>query len=484
MESNDKINVGLDFGTHQTKICIQRIPDEGHGEPSYEFFSFEDLNKEKSYFLPSLIQINEDDTLSYGFVDKAIEKSAGEAPTLELLEVPEVDIEKKSQKLFEKYANLGQDEDDKQSLITMLKLKYKQDQQRVEKENEKRRSIYDQALKKYKSELNTFRYFKQATFSLRDWPAKIDSQRLCIWYLAYVIFLIEDKIGNLFSINMGIPTDDNSFDKKKQLAVSVLASAYNLVENVYHNDINAFLKAPIKELMEKTEMIHFSPELIVDYAINVFPEAYAGLLSLTARGKITEGMSLTVDIGGGTTDISFFTIDDRKPCIYKYWSVPLGLNYLAEESGFDYFDHNFEESINENALSTYNQEKTNVIRKLVGFLYGKLSEIGISKKNLSEALKNRAIVYMGGGSSFTSIITELGPFNEIHMLDSSIWKEEQVADKSSVGDLSRLLSISYGLASAKNDDEVKLYSIKNIFGMASNNKKESPQDRYVDKDMC
>lgn len=484
METNDKINVGLDFGTHQTKICIQRIPDEGHGEPSYEFFSFKDLNGENSYFLPSLIQINKDDTLSYGFVDKAIEKSAGEAPTLELLEVPEVDLEKKSQKLFEKYANLGQDEDDKQSLITMLKLKLKQDQQKVEKENETRSSLYDQALKKYKSELNTFRYFKQATFSLRDWTAKIDSQRLCIWYLAYVIFLLEERLGKIFSINMGIPTDDNSFEEKEQLAIRILLSAYNLVENVYHNDMNAFLNASINELMEKTEMMHFSQKEKEFYAINILPEAYAGLLSLTARGKISVGMSLTVDIGGGTTDISFFTIDDRKPCIYKYWSVPLGLNYLAEESGFDYFDHNFEESINENALSTYNQEKINVIRKLVGFLYGKLTEIGISKKNLSEALKNRAIVYMGGGSSFTSIITELGPFNEIHMLDSSIWKEEQVADKSSVGDLSRLLSISYGLASAKNDDEVKLYSIKNIFGMASNNKKESPQDRYVDKDMC
>lgn len=214
MESNDQINVGLDFGTHQTKICIQRIPDEGHGEPSYEFFSFEDLNGECSYFLPSLIQINEDDTLSYGFVDKAIEKSAGEEPILQLLEVPELNIEKTAQELFEKYANLGQDENDKQSLITMLKLKLKQDQEKVDKENESRRYIYDQALKKYKSELNTFRYFKQATFSQRDWTAKIGSQLLCIWYLAYVIFLIEDKIGNFFSINMGIPTDDDSLRKR------------------------------------------------------------------------------------------------------------------------------------------------------------------------------------------------------------------------------------------------------------------------------
>ena len=50
------------------------------------------------------------------------------------------------------------------------------------------------------------------------------------------------------------------------------------------------------------------------YRINIFPEAYASLIGLTSRGKLSEGMSLNADIGGGTTDISFF-ID------YKYWNA-------------------------------------------------------------------------------------------------------------------------------------------------------------------
>ena len=69
----DIIRVGLDFGTHQTKICIQRTPDEGRGEPNYEFFKFIDLKGNEQYFLPSLIQINKDDTLSYGYVDPVME---------------------------------------------------------------------------------------------------------------------------------------------------------------------------------------------------------------------------------------------------------------------------------------------------------------------------------------------------------------------------------------------------------------------------
>ena len=101
MSSNDIIKIGLDFGTHQTKICIQKTPDEGHGEPSYEFFSFDDPEGEKSYFLPSIVQINQDDTLSYGFVDRSKEKHSGVAPKLELFEMPTIDINKEAKRLFE-----------------------------------------------------------------------------------------------------------------------------------------------------------------------------------------------------------------------------------------------------------------------------------------------------------------------------------------------------------------------------------------------
>ena len=51
----DRIKIGLDFGTHQSKICVQRIPDEGHGEPCYEFFQFTDLQGNMQFFLPSVI---------------------------------------------------------------------------------------------------------------------------------------------------------------------------------------------------------------------------------------------------------------------------------------------------------------------------------------------------------------------------------------------------------------------------------------------
>ena len=65
----ERITVGLDFGTHQTKICIENKSDAKN--PIYSFFAFDDMDGNKNVILPSIVQINKDNTLSYGFVDKS-----------------------------------------------------------------------------------------------------------------------------------------------------------------------------------------------------------------------------------------------------------------------------------------------------------------------------------------------------------------------------------------------------------------------------
>ena len=61
------LTVGLDFGTHQTKICIEDATNPN--QKTYEFFKFLDNGKTK-FFLPSVVQINENGTISYGTVDE------------------------------------------------------------------------------------------------------------------------------------------------------------------------------------------------------------------------------------------------------------------------------------------------------------------------------------------------------------------------------------------------------------------------------
>jgi len=97
----DEIRIGLDFGTHQTKICICRIPDEGHGIPEYEFFKFVDLDGNEQFFLPSVVQINKDDTLSFGYVDPENEKEGLPFPRLEVIPpVDNIDIKEQAEVLY------------------------------------------------------------------------------------------------------------------------------------------------------------------------------------------------------------------------------------------------------------------------------------------------------------------------------------------------------------------------------------------------
>lgn len=250
-----QITVGLDFGTHQSKICIER--KEG-SEIEYSFFTFRDMHGNNKYTLPSIVQIKEDETLEYGYICNS--------------------------------------------------------------ENSR-----------------IIRYFKQALFAdSYSELSKEEAMMFSIWYIAFIIFDLESVYNDEFVIQMGVPSDGAHLKAQRRLAVSLLLSAYNLVENVFNNDKKAFLKTPILELKKKTEIIKYSFDKKNEFGILVLPEAYACLMPLVTNSKISGGMSLLVDIGGGTTDISFFTIDksekqkNHQLKVYHFTSINKGLNYLTD----------------------------------------------------------------------------------------------------------------------------------------------------------
>ena len=482
----DSIKIGLDFGTHQTKICIQRKPDEGHGEPNYEFFQFTDLMGEKQYFLPSVVQINDDDTLSYGFVDENRRKPKGDLPVLEMGELEEeFDVWDEAERLYKKYANDSNRPEDKQILRKSLTIYLKRIEERNRIKQSEAAERYRKKLKEYKETTNTLRYFKQATFCKEGGHRKtpISNQILCIWYLAYIIFLLEEKFGSNFSINMGVPADEESYAAKKRLAVEILASAYYLVEEVYHNDLDQFLNEKVDSLLAITVKRPYSDELKNDYWINVFPEAYACLIAMTSRGKLPPGMSLIADIGGGTTDISFFTISNDIPLIYKYWSLPHGLNYLAEESGFDYADGRFSNLVKPRIVNDYIKEINSLVIHLIYDMIGRTaSETSLPPERLRDALKDRIIVYSGGGSTYSFLTKPVDTFTDVRIIDSKIWNEENVKDKSAVSYLSVILTTAYGLSVIDDDSKVELRNYLTIF---SDMPKRSDNERKeISKDVC
>ncbi len=486
MESGDKIRIGLDFGTHQTKICVQRIPDEGHGEPNYEFFQFLDLEGQKQYFLPSVIQINEDNTLSYGYVDKNRKKKEPEEPQKESIELEEeFDVADLSERLYDKYATEDNNPEDMYLLGNMLQIRLQKVKARNKLKIEESDRLYDEQLRQCRELKNEFRYFKQATFIGGEWnrTSPITSRTLCIWYLAYVIFLLEEKYGTNFSINMGVPADEESYDVKKRLAMEILASSYYLVEDVYRNVFIDFLNEKVDVLLEKTENKRYSQELKEEYLFNIFPEAYASLTALTSRGKLPTGMSLTADIGGGTTDISFFTIEDGLPMIYKFWSIPRGLNYVAERSGFDYSEGDFSKRAHMDVIEKFNRKKHELVYNLVADLKRKIQdETSIPLQNLKDALKDRILVYSGGGSTYKFLTKPIDTFTDVRVVDASIWKEENVKDKNHVSKLSLLLTTAYGLSIGENDEDVKLKSYSTLFTHLP--KKHEREIKEISKDQC
>lgn len=479
----DEIRVGLDFGTHQTKICICKIPDEGHGLPEYEFFQFTDQSGIENYFIPSIVQINKDDTLSYGYIVPEEEKEGLPLPKMEEVKPVNFDeIDNEASVLLAKYSGTDSDEEDKNAILEMLKLKYAIDQHTYRQRLENAERKYEEEMEAYRRERNLFRYFKQATFAEYPWDRKIKPEILCVWYLAYIFFLLEDSYKDGFAINMGVPTDDRTFQQKKELGTRIILSALHLVENVYEKNLRAFLKEKVNVLMSKTELLPFSDKEKMYFGINIFPEAYASLIGLTSRGKLSEGMSINADIGGGTTDISFFIVRNRIPNIYKYWSIPRGLNYIAELSGFDYSEKDFFDNAQKPIIDKFNQKKLEVVYNLTSKLIGMTRERGLDKSNLLSALRDRILVYNGGGSSYEELTVPILYFSDVKVADADLWAEEMIKDKSKVGKFFNLLTTAYGLSVAEDDNDVVLCDFENLWSPSNNNKRYGKDE--IDKDVC
>jgi len=438
------ITVGLDFGTHQTKICIE---DKDGVERKYTFMKHEDANGKLQYTLPSIINICSDGKLQYGYITP---KSKGEI----------------------------------------------------------------------------IRYFKQGAFRTIPYMKMTQEDALyySCWYIAYILFDVEEKYGQDFAIQMGAPTDGGHYETAKQVSVRILASAYRLVEDVFKNDKKAFLNTPIAYLKKLTIIEKYTLNLKDNYGILVFPEAYACLKPLTSKGKIADNIGLMVDIGGGTTDISLFTIapkdedlnmtsnsKDRKkervPMVYDFHSIDMGLNFLTNalqkekensiQSSIEnmmkhkgilhpigelFSHHNNKTPQPDNEKTTSNVESDEVfdirreeqftqeIRKYVSSLDNRIrAELkkfsSFTKKDFDDALSNRPIIYCGGGSTFKTLRKNFFFFTDRRLITHSDWDIKYVEDAGEIINLGLvpILSTAYGLAISVKNDNITQKPFKEMF---------------------
>ena len=510
-----RITVGLDFGTHQTKLCIEDKADINN--PIYSFFPFEDLEGKKNIILPSIIQINKDNTLSYGFVDKEKCKygkkffigctpkfpqriDVPEEPILPQPPMPAILLQNPPRNPLEAIRFKTNYDRAKKSYDTQLVLwkqrtqAQKQKHERQVKEMEK---AYQNELKEWYKWQNSsqtnhrliYRYFKQSTFSDYKWNCYQSSTYLSVWYLSYIIFHLEAKYGQDFAIQMGIPTGSDNFEQKKQKAVSLLLTAYHLVEEVFQGDIQTFLATPIHELESLTTFVQYSSEKKFEFGLLVFPEAYAGLKSLTSQKKIESGMSLMVDIGGGTTDITFFTIENEKPKIYDYSSIPFGLNFIVETANPNLQDK-FETSLSlydipskslTPAIKQYYTNLSVACYNLVNRLKRAFERTEHPVFKLINALKNRTVIYSGGGSTYDELRVPVDKFSDIMHINPKVWEGMTIDEIEKYLPLCPIISTSLGLSISEQDDNVELSTVDEIFKHLEGTYEvvEKPKPRWV-----
>jgi len=404
------ITIGLDFGTHQTKICIE---EKVGVELSYTFMKFQDTYHRPFYTLPSVIGVGKDNLLSYGYLP-------------------------------------------------------------------------------HKYDGRIVRYFKQSTFRPSSTGmSQENAMYFSTWYLAYILFDLQEIYGENFTIQMGAPTDSCHVNEAKEIATRIIASSYRLVEDVFENDKKRFLSTTITELKEKTELVAYSNEVKEMCALLVFPEAYACLRPLISEGKLATGMSLMIDIGGGTTDISFFTIEKNEgksvPQVYDFYSVNKGLNYLTcvdkyPENGTDAnvkVPFNIDSECETVYINEINQICDSLRNKLLEE-FNKQTEFNPSR--LLNALENRPLVYCGGGSIEKKLRLSYGDFKEIKQISHETWNLKSMNDiivsEIREDELWPILSTAYGLAISTEHDNITMKPLRDIFENIKKTEKEHSTSSY------
>lgn len=319
-----------------------------------------------------------------------------------------------------------------------------------------------------------FRYFKQATFSSYIWDYEITAQSLTVLYLANIIFKLEERFGTNFSIQMGVPASQSTFGRLKRLASGYLIQAIRLVEDIFHNDYKSFLSAPYEELISLIPKYEYSIDLKNQYGLIILPEAYAALRSLTANSRISRGMSIMLDIGGGTTDISFFVIEtDGEPHIYHFESIAKGLNFFLEyEDRHNYRTIDFSKKkeleniptdVFNEALKEFKDHINTVIKNLTDFLHQDTISRGFMKSAFKDAVQNRPVVYSGGGCYDNRMRMRIFNFSDVKYIDKQILNIPNVIGESQITIPYSLMATAFGLSIQRIDDEIEVSKKEDLF---------------------
>ncbi len=515
-----RYTVGFDLGTHQTKICIQDALNPA--EKIYEFLEFEKRDGTTTVLLPSLVQINKDHTLSYGFYDKEEclilenpeiplpELITQQLPTLKLTEFPEIDtiaytappkavkadidnIDTKEYSPLEKW----QKQANQTSLVTINHWKeciltelrdYIRTLKNVLFENTRLQCCHevDMAIwqENMKPRMLRFRYFKQASLTTPElWSEpEFTANEITVWYITYVLLLLKEKLGEDFTVQFGVPCGASNSERDRSLKFAsyrLFITAADLAAQF--KSIKDYEGATFEELKEKTIFKTLTYDVIQQYYFDDMPEAFAGLVSVTSQKKLGMGFHLLVDIGGGTTDLALFTVTkDLTPNVHSVVSIPYGLNFIFEMRQKDCSSslHQIQQSFRSNPsakafkgpITLYKTELKKegeaTIKRIIQSFSKSYTYHGMKMSRLTNALIYQPLIYCGGGSMFTQLFTNIGSFTDMRRLSKENLDIRNLINDDSINpELYPILSVSYGLASYEKDydKDIECVDLADVF---------------------
>ena len=540
------IILGLDFGTHQSKLCMSYMPNN---ETIFEFVEFNLSDGSKSYFFPSIIQINKDQTLRIGSVNyetcETIPIPPPDKPVLPvrpIIEFPKepdqtlppepskagsvivegsdwlkslqsikdaIEKQSKSENDFKrehkdweiKCQQIRERHDEWKRKCSNLNYQLKQWQEKVDSINAKYQEEYE-SWKKHSFDYRVFRYFKQSAFTTTlPWDDKeISADIVSIWYLTYLLLYARKYVRERFdetfeesvSVQMGVPSGlDNSVSRMIHYrGQRYLVSARHLMElfqspedmcTIGYRDLLDMTKYAEGNVVEEAEQ----------YGFVIIPEAYAGLQSLTYSRRLTRGnMHLLVDIGGGTTDISFFTIDESlMPSIHTVTSFHKGLNYILEHFIAENPDYSMGEAqgllltnteLFNRSIQLYKNELKVTLKSVVDYVVEEFNKelcgTDLKVDALIEAMIGRPIVYCGGGSVFPKMKIGHSYFTDIRMIDKDTLNIPNLINKEVPPIYYTILATSYGL-SIPAIEEILPSDIHQLWKTVADNVRNAPLNK-------
>lgn len=281
-------HIGLDFGTYQTKACVYCIENDTH-----EFFRFPN----GTFFLPSLVAKTEEGNFIYGnnISDEIKEKYS--------------------------YFKIAAAEDKEFHIET------------YNGSNITDSNFYQfSEFKNFSPEFLSVVYLTNILFLIKEQYKKQPQNNVKKGGLLSRLFKSEKKVEEdvRFTIQLGIPTEwsqaKNYLRKRKFeniLMLAELLQAKYKISNVFLDSKASQLVADVRDIYHTnkfSDQSEFDLKLN-DLGISVYPETAAGLSFIVKTRQLLPGYYSIMDIGGGSTDISFFSVNND-----------FTIQYLASES--------------------------------------------------------------------------------------------------------------------------------------------------------